>query len=259
MSRYRRAIVLGPCIPPLGDTPPLSRTTSKREVGVEWLERELRTHGHCSRDLRIGVDAGVHFWKELNIPPEVAIGDWDSLAEIPGAVRSIKSSTNFSVPYLEFLKSAQVLTLPKKKDRSDLHYTLRVIQDTGIKQILCIGFTGGRPDHHLANLIEFGNMAAQPLMEKITSIGPDAGYYWVSPSTPLIIDQPSDVSVFAWNGKAEGVNLEGMEYKLRNAKLEPSSRGLSNRVLTTSKGSNARISVRRGLLLVIVPSHRSSR
>jgi thiamine pyrophosphokinase len=242
----RRAIVLGPCIPPLGDAPVRSLAVSKRDTGLGWLERELRAHGHSSRDLRVGVDAGVYFWKEMNIPPQVAIGDWDSLAEISGGSRNPKSLES----YHEFLRDSQVLTLPQKKDRSDLHYALRVLMDLGIDQFLCFGFSGGRPDHHLANLIEFGNFAAESKIKKITSIGPEAGYYWVNSNTPLVIDRPGDISVFAWNGKAEGVSLEGMEYTLKNAKLEPSSQGLSNRVL--SKGQ---ISVRRGLLLVIVPFH----
>ena len=189
---FRRAIVLGPCIPPLGDTLAPSVALSKRETGMDWLERELRAHGHCSRDLRVAVDAGVYFWKELNIPPHVAIGDWDSLLEVSGAPRSPK----FLEAYHEFLSESQVLTLPTKKDRSDLHYTLRVVQDLGIDQVLALGFTGGRPDHHLANLIEFGNFASDthgdPNVKKITSIGPEAGYYWISPNTPLVLDEPGD-------------------------------------------------------------------
>lgn len=253
MDSFRRAIVLGPCIPFQGDAP-LRSLSTKREVGLEWLERELRAHGHSSHDLRVGVDGGVHFWKELNIPPHVAIGDWDSLAEFSGAARSGGLSSKASASYREFLKDSQVLTLPKKKDRSDLHYTLRVVQDLGIDQVLCFGFSGGRADHHLASLIELGNLAADPRIKKITSIGPEAGYYWVSPSTPLVMNRPIEISVFAWNGRAEGVSLEGMEYTLKNAKLEPSSHGLSNRVLSNSTG---RISVRHGLLLAVVPSPRS--
>ena len=159
MDSFRRAIVLGPCIPPVGET--VRSLASKRETGLDWLERELRAHGHSSHDLRVAVDAGLYFWKELNIPPHVAIGDWDSLAEVSGPLNKGRSQ-KFLTSFDEILRDAQVLTLPRKKDRSDLHYTLRVLQDLGIDQILALGFTGGRPDHHLANLVEFGNFASDP-------------------------------------------------------------------------------------------------
>jgi thiamine pyrophosphokinase len=227
-KRIRRAVLFGPLIP-----------------SVTWVSKKIREHKLAGTDLRIGVDGGVQFWSDINIPPEIVIGDWDSLGYDP-----FKDPNN---------RDAQSLTLPKRKDRSDLHYALEVLNKTEIKDLLLIGFTGGRPDHHLSNLMELAHYAQGKRAQKIATIGPEADYYWVSPGIPLELHTPlirkgQRLSVFAWGTEAYGATMDGLEYGLKkNSKnLLPSSRGLSNIV----KRDRIHISVQKGLLLVVIPSGR---
>jgi thiamine pyrophosphokinase len=203
-----------------------------------WLRAQLRKHAVTDSDLRVGVDGGAAHWLGQNLPPQILIGDWDSLEEDPTQNPQYQS--------------AQILTLPRVKDRSDLFYALEVLESFKIQELLCFGFNGGRPDHQLSNLMEFAHFAARE--RKIAAIGEDAEYYWVSPSTPLELSADSDgsrvVSVFAWNGEASGVSLKGMEYSLKDKKLAPSSRGLSNLI----KSDRVGVRVKRGLLLVVFPA-----
>jgi thiamine pyrophosphokinase len=229
-KRIRRAVLFGPLIP-----------------SAAWVSRKIREHRLNGTDLRIGVDGGVQFWSDIHIPPEIVIGDWDSLGYDP-----IEDPNN---------QDAQNLTLPKKKNRSDLHYALEVLNKTEIKDILLIGFTGGRPDHHLSNLMELAHYAQGKRAQKIATIGPEAEYYWVSPGHPLELSAPrirkgQTISVFAWEQLASGIVLEGLEYQLslKSKDLLPSSRGLSNVV----KRELVRVSVKKGLLLVVIP-HEGSR
>jgi thiamine pyrophosphokinase len=219
----RRAVLFGPLIP-----------------NTAWLSQKIREHKLVGTDLRIGVDGGVKFWGSVNIPPEIVIGDWDSLGYDPA-----KDPNN---------QDAQNLTLPHRKARSDLHYAMEVLFKTEIKDILLIGFTGGRPDHSLSNLMELAHYAQGKRAQKIASIGPEAEYYWVSPGHPLELSAPrirkgQTVSVFAWDGPATGVNLEGLEYRVKEKILLPCSRGLSNVV----KKDTVRISVKKGLVLFVIP------
>jgi thiamine pyrophosphokinase len=219
----RRAVLFGPLIP-----------------STAWISRKIREHKLVGTDLRIGVDGGVKFWSDINIPPEIVIGDWDSLGYNPA-----KDPNNHD---------AQNLTLPKRKNRSDLHYAMEVLNKTEIKDILLLGFTGGRPDHQLSNLMELAHYAQGKRAQKIATIGPEAEYYWVSPKHPLELSAPrikkgQTISVFAWDGEASGVRLEGLEYQLKTNELLPSSRGLSNVV----RREKIRVSVKKGLLLFVIP------
>jgi thiamine pyrophosphokinase len=219
----RRAVLFGPLIP-----------------STSWISKKIREHRLVGTDLRIGVDGGVKFWADINIPPEIVIGDWDSLGYDPA-----KDPNNYD---------AQNLTLPKRKNRSDLHYALEVLNKTEIKDLLLLGFTGGRPDHHLSNLMELAHYAQGKRAQKIATIGPEAEYYWVSPQHPLELSAPrirkgQTLSVFAWDAEAKGIVLEGLEYKLKTDVLLPSSRGLSNVV----NREHMRVSVKKGLLLVVIP------
>jgi thiamine pyrophosphokinase len=230
-KRIRRAVLFGPLIP-----------------STAWISRKIREYKLTGTDLRIGVDGGVKFWSDMNIPPEIVIGDWDSLGYKPE-----EDPNN---------QDAQNLTLLMKKERSDLHYALEVLNKTEIKDLLLIGFTGGRPDHHLSNLMELAHYAQGKRAQKIATIGPEAEYYWVSPTHPLELRAPSikkgqTLSIFAWEQAATGVVMEGLEYRLKMSSkkqspnsLLPSSRGLSNVV----KSDRVFVSVKKGLLLVVIPS-----
>jgi thiamine pyrophosphokinase len=248
------------------ETGVLSGLSGKKENS--WLRAQLRELGIIGSDLRVGVDGGARFWLSVDLAPQIAVGDWDSLGEDPSS----------NPDYQE----TQILTLPRRKDASDLHYTLEVLKDLGVREVVCLGFTGGRPDHHLANLMEMAEFAGGTLADgssmKITAIGNDAEYYWVIPARPLELSprvltarQIKTLSVFAWGHPADGVSLDGLEYSLKEAgkvgakagrpgakagrpgvkagRLEPSSRGLSNTVVS----SRVKIAVRKGLLLVVIP------
>ncbi|MBA3704221.1 MAG: thiamine diphosphokinase, partial [Rubrobacteraceae bacterium] len=61
-------------------------------------------------------------------------------------------------------------------------------------------------------------------------------------------DPQDSVSIFPLSGPAAGVTLEGLEYPLENATLEPGDTlGFHNELI----GNEARVSVGKGALLVV--------
>lgn len=210
----KRAIVVGP----LGE-------------GVSQIVRDLKV---SSKDYILAVDRGVRTCWKFGLEPRLAVGDWDSIT---------------TAERKRVLKEVPHLTLSREKDFSDLHHALMMLADQPFDEVICVGLTGGRPDHHLAVLMELGEFA-RLVSARVSAWGPEGEYHFVA-KTPLqrTLKRGSLVSVFALGGPARGVTLRGLEYSLKDAELAPSSHGLSNR--TTRRVCE--VSVKQGGLLVVVP------
>ena len=194
----------------------------------------------AASDLFIGVDGGVKSWLEAGYKPHLAIGDWDSFKG-PGAKRVLKSINH--------------ITLPRSKDRGDLYFAASTVIQAGATELIVLGATGGRPDHHLAGLLDLGRIAEgfEGVVASIAAYGVEGEYHFVSSKTApwkKSIQQKRLVSVFALGGAASGVTLSGFEYSLSRAKLEPGSHGLSNRV----RSKSCHVAVKAGCLLVLLPA-----
>lgn len=215
-----RAILLGSCIKP------------------QQLSVLLPLLKIAPTDYLVGVDDGVRIWLECGFEPNFAVGDWDSYQ---GS--------------LEVLEGIPHLTLKTEKDRSDLYYAAQAAIQMGAQELICLGVTGGRTDHHLAAIYDLSEIASKKLGKSLRSIqiqAVEAEYHFLSAKSPLwkrTLPPDKLISFFAMGGPARGVSLTGFRYPLKNEVLLPSSRGLSNQVL---KGK-CEVRLRKGQLLVIMP------
>lgn len=233
----RRAILLGPSIGKFVS----DIRDAKSRADVRWLLRTLQSLRISRRDLLIGVDHGADLWFQLGLSPGLAVGDWDSLQD---PVRVLRASRQGQL---------KRVSLPAEKDRSDLSHALEEAVKAGAKELVCLGVTGGRPDHHLAALLELSGLARLQGLEKLRLLGPEAEYHFLSSKMPRWrqrLGVGTGFSVFALSGKATGVSIRGAKYPLESAVLKPSSRGLSN----VSCQSFTEVRVKSGSLLVIVPT-----
>lgn len=222
-SSYRRAILIGP----------LARGRSWRA-----LIQKLQVN---EKDFRVGIDGGVRGWLELGLSPQLCVGDWDSLGE------KLRKSV---------LKRFPHQTLPEKKDRSDFYFALQAAVQSGAREVIALGVSGGRPDHHLAVILDAAEAVRSNAgrLEKVRLLAPEAEYVIFSGVGKWKARLPVGtwISVFALLGTARGVTLRGMEFPLVRGDLAPSSHGLSNRVI--SKGG-VEVQVREGCLLVVFQKH----
>lgn len=222
----RRALVIGPRVGSLREL-----TRSLFMAGVDPKQ--------MARDLRVAVDGGLKVFRKIGWKPHFAVGDWDSLGDekVSAALRGIFH-----------------LTLPRNKDRSDLYYACRAAVSTGATDLVCLGVTGGRPDHQLATLFDLSEIAHQGGSKlSVVAVDNETRYHFLSEKNPEwhgTLEIGQTVSVFALEGQARGVTLQGFKYPLKNAVLEPSSHGLSNRVSKTQ----CSIKVRKGRVVVLVLS-----
>ncbi|MGH3136231.1 MAG: thiamine diphosphokinase [Gaiellaceae bacterium] len=182
----------------------------------------------------IAADRGLDHAFALGLEVELAVGDFDSAS--PRAVAHAEAS------------GTRVDRYPAEKDATDLELALDAARSLGSKRILVLAGDGGRLDHLLATLLLLGSSRYRDV-EIDAHVG--AARAWVVRRERVIeAETGALVSLLALHGPAEGVRTEGLAYPLAGETLEPgSSRGVSNVFVAAS----ARITVDRGVLLVVRP------
>lgn len=193
--------------------------------------------GQPERALVIGADGGALVADRAGVPPDVVLGDGDSLTRAD----------------LERFRTAgaEVRLVAPQKDESDTELCLLEAVARGIAEIQLIGALGGaRPEHTLANI---ALLALPELADRTVSIVHRA-------SRMELLGSPTGPSRFTIRGRAgdfislqplgegaEGVTTEGLRYPLKDEPLPYGpSRGLSNELVA----ERATVSIRRGRLLV---------
>ena len=182
----------------------------------------------------IAADKGLEHALSLGLDVKIVVGDFDSAS--PDTVARAEAG------------GTTVERHPAEKDATDLELALDRALSMAPGKIVVLGGEGGRLDHLFATLLLLGSNRYESV-EIDAFVG--SAHVYVVREQRAIEGQPGDlVSLFALHGPAEGVRTEGLAYPLADETLEPgSSRGVSN--LFTA--GTARISVERGVLLVIRP------
>ncbi len=180
-------------------------------------------------DLIIAADAGYKHLEWLGVSPDIILGDFDSIENIP--------------------THDNVIKFPPEKDYTDTELALL----EGIKQgyskfIICGALGGKRIEHTLANI-----SLASSYAEKGYEITLTDGTNMVSALHNRDMEFNSSysgfVSVFPFNGKAIGVSETGLKYSLTDAVLDSSNPtlGVSNEFI----GQPSKISVKDGTIIII--------
>lgn len=190
------------------------------ECGKIQIERD-------ESDFVVCADAGYRKALENGITPDLVVGDFDSLGEIPE------------------LENVEVH--PCVKDETDTFFALSRGLERGYKSFVVFGALGGRLDHTVANL-----QLLKYLCEKgarcVLLSGRETVTAVRNSSLKFQKGETGTVSVFSLSEKAFGVTERGFKYTLENAELCSSfPLGVSNELT----GEGAEISVKDGVLLVI--------
>ena len=179
-----------------------------------------------NNDIVIAADGGLLHTQRLGITPDVILGDFDSLGFVP--------------------EGANVF--PVEKDDTDAMLAVRRGLAMGCREFLLYGsLDGKRLDHTVANFQTLQFLADHGAVGYL--IGAD---HMVTVLKNGALSFPPDadgiLSVFCLGADATGVNIEGLQYILKDGTLSPGfPLGVSNHFI----GSTARISVKHGSLLLI--------
>ncbi|WP_088816262.1 MULTISPECIES: thiamine diphosphokinase [Listeria] len=181
----------------------------------------------------LGVDGGAKRLLDLNIPFEIALGDFDSLTK--AELADLKT------------KVADVRVFPAEKDQTDTEIGLEAAIAMEPNLIRIFGATGGRMDHLLANLMMLAQpkfFDAIPLVEMIDRYNYMKMY---APGEYTLVKQADKKYVaFTTMSNVSGLTLKGFKYPLENADF-PFGRALSSNEFNQSK---AAFSFQTGLILM---------
>ena len=196
-------------------------------------------------DLVIAADGGARKADRAGLVPQLVVGDGDSLGE--SGLAEIRAA---GIP-LERAAAA--------KDESDLELAVLAAVARGAVHLTILGAMGGpRFDHALANAW----LLAHPALDGRTAVLLDAwtrvrllssraarGAVAAGRAEVILAGAPGDlVSLFPFGADAVGVTTEGLAYPLRDEPLRAGpARGLSN----VRTGTEARVSLRSGCLLIV--------
>lgn len=188
-------------------------------------------------DLIIAVDGGTRYAWEIDVDPQLVVGDLDSLR--PEEQERLRSS------------GTEVSRFPPAKDQTDLELALLRAVSEGAEEIVILAALGGRLDQTVANLLL---LTLPELSEREVRVVHGAQVAFLIRDAAYVEGEPGDmVSLIPLGGDAVGVTAQGLAWPLDDEVLRfGPARGVSN-VLS---GDRASVRVRKGLLLCVV-THRS--
>lgn len=162
-------------------------------------ERDLLTP--CDGDLLICADAGYRRAIEFGFTPQLTIGDFDSLGQVP--------------------KTGEVIRLPVEKDDTDMVVCLNEGRRRGYREFYVGGALGGRFDHTLACLQCAADAALRG--ERVWLLDSRNRVTVLSPGEHTIACVPGrKLSLLAFTPEVKGVSLEGAAWELEDAVLTSS-------------------------------------
>ena len=188
-------------------------------------------------DLVIAADGGYTHLQRAGVPCDLLMGDLDSLP--PDTV--IGTETRRFNPI---------------KDDTDTMLAVRHGLSLGYRMFYLFGIFGGRFDHTVGALQTIAFLAeagAEVCAFEQSPDGKHSSYITALKNGTMTFPETARgyLSLIAWGGDAVGVTLENLKYPLDGQTLHPQvALGISNEFQT---GRSARVTVERGLLLVVKP------
>lgn len=195
--------------------------------GASEFDGTLKFKPERGKDLIIAADAGYRHLQVLGITPDLLIGDFDSLGEVPGGV--------------------EVLRFPAMKDDTDLMLAVKYGFTRGCRRFVLYGAMGGKLDFTLANFQILANIVNNGGTAYLVGCG---SLITAVRDGALEFDEhfTGRVSVLCCGDRACDVTLRGLKYPLEQAVLKyDEPLGISNEFL----GRRGLIAVGNGMLAVI--------
>lgn len=179
-------------------------------------------------DFIICVDGGSRHLKDLNVTPDIIIGDLDSAGSLPDGVG--------------------VLKFKSEKDETDTMLAVMHGLEKGFKDFLLLGGLKGRLDHTFANLCTLSYISRHGAKGHFADADNEA-YFVENGSIAFEKREGYYISVFPFGKDAVGVTEEGLKYSLDNAVMKCEfPNGVSNEFLD----GRGVITVKDGALLIIL-------
>lgn len=183
-------------------------------------------------DYLICADGGANFVRELDLKPDIIIGDMDSITAETRA----------------FFKEIRFECYSSQKDETDTELAINHAIKLGADKVIILGGLGSRIDHCLANIY---------LLKRFMDVGIEAEIVnennhirLIGETTAFHFPIGTLVSILPIGGDVEGLTITGFEYPITEGQMTiDKPYGISN---VTSKNTQ-RIVFKKGILMVVMP------
>ncbi len=155
----------------------------------------------------IAVDGGLNHCKQLDLRPDVVIGDFDSAD--PAILKHFDD-----VPQKRF---------PKDKDHTDLELAIQFCMHPQIEEIVVFGALQGRTDHTLSNLILLSRYPGKLFLES-----PDERLFVIDRQVQIKATIGEQISLIPLNGPVKEIHTRGLKWELKGKTLDKHFIGISN-------------------------------
>jgi thiamine pyrophosphokinase len=182
-------------------------------------------------DLVIAADSGLENARALGIEVSTVVGDYDSLGHAPDVDAGV-----------------EVVTVPTEKDVTDTQLAVEYALQKGAREITILGGLSGRLDHTLANISILEDLLTKGVRATIAD-GQNRVRLLRNDSTILPRSSYKYLSLLSLDPIAKGVEIEGVKYPLKKARLHRTlgGFGVSNEIT----GNCCLVAVRKGTLLIV--------
>ena len=160
-------------------------------------------------NLKICVDSNLSIFRELDIEPDVIIGDMDTV-EINTA------------------SSKSTIVVVEDQNKTDLEKSLNYCIAENIKNIYIIGAAGERDDHNLANILIAQQYSDILNIEIVTNY---FQIFFVNGSKEILEKKHRNLSMISLIADNR-ITTSGLEYNLSDQKLNSFSHGISNQIIS---------------------------
>lgn len=200
-------------------------------IGAAEINNYFRIKAYLQKtDVFVYCDGGLKHEPQLKRKPDLIVGDFDSFSRL--------QANQYD---------AETISLPRAKDDTDSMYAAKTMLERGYRNYLFLGMMGQRVDHSLANIALLLYLHQRDC--HVMLVDDYAEYEIVAKQAKHITQQYPYFSLLAINGIAEGVNIIGAKFLLKDGIITPDSQfAISNEPL---QGQVATVAVKRGELLLM--------
>lgn len=202
---------------------------SNGTIRDEGFSREVIKKG----SFIIAADGGSRHLINLNIIPDLIIGDLDSLDQ-----QEISRISN---------EKTGILSYPCDKDKSDTQLALEYALDRGAAKIVILGGFGDRIDHTLANLHLLIKGVERGVDVRLLDEKNEA--FVINKSAEIEGVPGTVLSLLPLSSRVKGIFTKGLKYPLKEGVMEIGNPyGISNEIVKTP----VKIEIASGYLLIII-------
>lgn len=183
-------------------------------------------------DYIICADGGANYAKELNVRPDIILGDMDSIFEETKA----------------FYQGRDFLYFPIKKDQTDTELAIEHAITIGANEVTIFGGLGSRMDHSLGNIYLLKHFFDADIKAEI--VDENNIIRLIGRTEDLELPIGTIVSLLPIGGDVEKLTISGFEYPITEGRMTMNNPyGISN----VTNLAKQKIDFKQGMLLVIIP------